>query len=258
MADALLEVVGMSKTYGRKGGVPALDRVSIRLDPGEAVGIVGESGAGKSTLMRCLLNLEHPDEGRVTFDGSDVTHLRAARLREYRRKVQVVFQDPAGSLNPRMSVDELISEGITTHRTRATRTACRERVAELVAQVGLPPAVRLARPGQLSGGQLQRVAIARALAVEPVLLICDEPTSALDVSVQAQILNLLADMRQSLGLSILLVSHNLAVVRYLCSRLYVLKSGQVVEAGERDRIFGAPGHEYTRELLAAVPRREGL
>ncbi|WP_427885431.1 ABC transporter ATP-binding protein [Kribbella sp. GL6] len=251
----MLEVRGISKTFRRFGKPPvrAISDVSLDVGAAETVGLVGESGAGKSTVLRCLLALERPDQGSVVFDGRAVAELRGKELAAYRRRVQVVFQDPAGSLNPRMTVAQLVGEGMLIHQ-RCARGEVPDRVAELLAKVGLSAAVMDRRPPSFSGGQLQRIAIARALAVEPQVLICDEPVSALDVSVQAQVLNLLADMREQLGLSILLVSHNLAVIRYLCSRVFVLQHGTIVEAGSREQIFDRPQHEYTRDLLAAVPR----
>nr|WP_300151618.1 ATP-binding cassette domain-containing protein [Propionicimonas sp.] len=252
-----LEVRDLTRRYKRFGHEPvqALQGVSLDVATGASVGLVGESGAGKSTVLRCLLALERPNSGSVTFDGADVARLRGAELTEYRRRVQVVFQDPSGSLNPRMTVAQLVSEGMRVHG-RLGPAARQDRVSELLEQVGLRPEVANRHPPSFSGGQLQRIAIARALAVEPELLICDEPTSALDVSVQAQVLNLLADMRERLGLSILLVSHNLAVVRFLCSSIYVMRAGRIVESGTRDEVLGDPKDAYTRDLLAAVPRTD--
>ena len=253
---SMLSAVDLCKTYKRIGkpAVRAIDHVSLEVGGASTVGLVGESGAGKSTILRCLLGLERPDQGEIIFDGVDISTLKGHQLTEYRRQVQVVFQDPAGSLNPRMTVAQLVSEGMSVHH-RVEHRRQRDRVAELLGQVGLSADVMDRRPPSFSGGQLQRIAIARALAVEPQLLICDEPVSALDVSVQAQILNLLADMREELGLSILLVSHNLAVIRYLCSMIFVLQHGRIVESGSRQEIFENPQHRYTRDLLAAVPRQ---
>ncbi|WP_431907546.1 ATP-binding cassette domain-containing protein [Amycolatopsis thermoflava] len=251
---SLLEIHGLSKTYRTLGrpAVRAVDDVSLTIGEGEVVGLVGESGSGKSTVLRCVMKLARPDTGRITFAGRDVVPLRGAGLRAYRQDVQMVFQDPLGSLNPRMTVEELVGEGLLVHRRMPTR-ARRDEVAGLLERVGMRPAELGRHPASFSGGQLQRIAIARALAVGPRLLVCDEPVSALDVSVQAQVLNLLLDMRAELGLSILFVSHDLAVVNYLCSRLYVLRSGRVVEEGSREQVFDSPNHEYTRELMAAVP-----
>jgi ABC-type microcin C transport system duplicated ATPase subunit YejF len=230
----------------------------MEIPAGSAVGLVGESGSGKSTLLRCLMRLEHADEGAILYEGQDVTRLRGSALLAYRRGVQMVFQDPMASINPRMSVQTIVEEGMLIHRIGKGPKQREARVCELLEMVGLDPDNRSRRPASFSGGQRQRIAIARALAVEPKVLVCDEPVSALDVSVQAQILNLLRDMQQSLGLSLLFVAHDLGVVRYLCPDIYVLRGGEVVEHAPRERIFDAPQHEYTKQLIAALPAHDRL
>jgi ABC-type oligopeptide transport system ATPase subunit len=252
---SLLAVDGLSKTY-RTPGRPAqqaLTDVHLTVGRGEVVGLVGESGSGKSTLLRCVMKLVQPDAGSLAFDGRNLLTLGRTALRDYRRQVQMVHQDPAGSLNPRMTAHQLVAEGLLVHRRDLPAAARREKVAGLLETVGINPAHQHRHPATFSGGQLQRIAIARALAVSPRLLVCDEPVSALDVSVQAQVLNLLLDMREQLGLSILFVSHDLAVVDHLCSRVYVLRTGRIVEEGSREQILAEPRHPYTRQLLDAAP-----
>ncbi|MCF7547534.1 ATP-binding cassette domain-containing protein [Pseudonocardia sp. WMMC193] len=247
---SLLELRGVGRRYGR---VAALSDVDLDVGDGEAVGLVGESGSGKSTLLKCVMRLERPDTGTITFDGRDVTRLPEQRLRFLRRDVQMVFQDPHASLNPRMTVEQLVGEGILVHRLEPTAAARRERVAELLAMVGLDPKDGGRYPASFSGGQRQRIAIARALAVRPRLLVCDEPVSALDVSVQAQVVNVLAAMRAELGLALLFVAHDLAVVGHLCPRVAVIHDGRIVEDGPREQVLATPHHPYTRALLDAVP-----
>ena len=246
----LLEVRGVSRRYGT---VAALSDVSLDVAQGEAVGLVGESGSGKSTLLKCVMGLERPDTGTITYDGREITRLPERRRRFLRRDVQMVFQDPHSSLNPRMTVEQLVGEGILVHRLEPTAAARRDRVAELLTMVGLNPDDMGRLPASFSGGQRQRVAIARALAVRPRLLVCDEPVSALDVSVQAQVVNVLAAMRAELGLALLFVAHDLAIVGYLCPRIAVITGGRIVEDGPREQVLGAPHHLYTRALLDAVP-----
>ncbi|HEY9290068.1 MAG TPA: ABC transporter ATP-binding protein [Microlunatus sp.] len=241
-----------------KPDVVALEDVALEVADGAAVGMVGESGSGKSTLLRCLMRLERPTSGRIEVDGTDVISLRGQRLAAFRRDVQMVFQDPMGSLNPKMSIGDLVEEGMIVHRRFGSRRARTERANELLSRVGLDPALRDRFPESFSGGQRQRIAIARALAVEPRMLVCDEPVSALDVSVQAQVLNLLMDMQKEFGLGLLFVAHDLAVVRYVCADIAVLRHGRIVERAGRDELFGNPRHEYTRELIAAIPQQAGL
>lgn len=251
----ILEVRGLSKTFSSLGRpqVRAVDDVDLDVPDGGTLGLVGESGSGKSTILRCIMRLESPDVGSIRFRGSEILGARGRDLKAYRRQVQMVFQDPAGSLNPRMTVEQLIVEGMVVHGLGGTNAQRRDRTAALLDMVGMPTDAMSRYPGSFSGGQLQRIAIARALAVEPSLLVCDEPVSALDVSVQAQVLNLLADMQTKLGLSILFISHDLAVVKYLCPSIAVLQNGRIVETATRDEVFMSPTAPYTKALLAAIP-----
>jgi ABC-type oligopeptide transport system ATPase subunit len=254
-SDILLDIRGVGRTFQgfAKDPVVALDEVYLRVPEGQITGLVGESGSGKSTLLRCVMGLDKPDTGTIIFDGLDVARARKKDLARIRRQVQLVFQDPTASLNPRMTVQELVTEGLLVHKLVTTAAGRRARAVELLHKVGLDERDLDRYPKSFSGGQRQRIAIARALAVEPRLLVCDEPVSSLDVSVQAQILNLLQDMQESLGLTILFVSHDLAVVRQLCSHIAVLQRGTIVEEGETARVLDEPKHEYTRSLLDAVP-----
>jgi ABC-type glutathione transport system ATPase component len=251
-----LELRGVSKTFRALGREPvtALDDVYLRVPAGQITGLVGESGSGKSTLIRCVMGLERPDRGWISYDGQNLGELDARARRRIRREVQLVFQDPTSSLNPRMTVAELVGEGLVAHGLVTGRAARRERVRELVRMVGLDDRDLDRHPRSFSGGQRQRIAIARALAVGPSLLVCDEPVSALDVSVQAQVLNLLQDSQRDLGLTILFIAHDLAVVHQICSTVAVISSGRIVEEGDADVVLGQPKHEYTRSLLAAVPQ----
>jgi oligopeptide/dipeptide ABC transporter ATP-binding protein len=233
--------------------VRALNGVSLSIARGETLAVVGESGCGKSTLARALVRLIELDEGQIDFSGTDVRALRGAALRQYNRRVQLVFQDPYGSLNPRMRVREILGEALAVHRIVPPSERA-GRIAELLSLVRLPLDAGGRLPHQFSGGQRQRIAIARALAVEPELLIADEIVSSLDVSVQAQILNLLLELQQRLGLAILLVSHDLRVVRHLAHRVAVMYLGKVVEIGPADAVFDAPAHPYTQALLLAAPK----
>ncbi|MBZ9939413.1 ATP-binding cassette domain-containing protein [Mesorhizobium sp. BR1-1-16] len=250
-----LAVTDLCKSYPAAGGGrrEVLKGVSLRIDKGECVGLIGESGSGKSTLIRCALGLEKPDSGRVDYEGSFVHEATGPDLLLFRREVQIVFQDPFASLNPRMTVEELVGEGLLVHRIEPSRARRRACVAELLGRVGLEADAMHRYPRAFSGGQRQRIAIARALAVSPRILVCDEPVSALDVSVQAQVINLLADMRSALGLGILFVAHDIGVVRYLCDSVLVLAEGRVVEEGPTETVFGDPQHDYTRALMAAAP-----
>ncbi|WMD22226.1 ABC transporter ATP-binding protein [Achromobacter seleniivolatilans] len=234
----------------------AVDGVSLEIARGETLGLVGESGSGKTTLGRAVLRRTPLAGGSIHFKGQDITHAGKAQLRELRRHMQLVFQDPSTSLNPRHTVFEAIAEPLIVHGWNAGRDALRRRVAELIDQVGLPADAAERYPHAFSGGQRQRVGIARALAIRPDLIVADEPVSALDVSVRAQIINLFQDLQQELGLSFLLIAHDLAVVRHVSHRIAIMYAGQVVETGSRDDIYERPLHPYTRGLLAAVPEPE--
>ena len=248
-----LEIIGLTKRY--KGGVLALDDVSLELRTGESFGLIGESGSGKTTLTRCILGLEPVTSGQIRYDGVDLTRLSGAGLRRMRARIQIVFQDPYASLNPRMSAHDIIAEPMIIHRATIGldgkgRTA---RVVELLSLVGLNETHLYRRPHEFSGGQRQRIGIARALAVGPELLILDEPTSALDVSVQAQVLNLLHDLQTRLRMTYLFVTHDLGVVRTVADRLALIHRGRIVEQGETETVFRSPASDYARMLLAAMP-----
>jgi peptide/nickel transport system ATP-binding protein len=233
--------------------VRAVDDVSIHVLPGETLGLVGESGCGKTTIGRAVLRLDEPTDGVIRFGGVDITHASHADMRDVRRKIQVIFQDPYSSLNPRMTVGQIIGEPLRVYRLAPNRKAEHDRVAELLSQVGLFPYMAERYPHELSGGQRQRVGIARALALEPTFIVCDEPVSALDVSIQGQIINLLEDLQARLKLSYLFIAHDLAVVRHICDRVAVMYLGRVVELAERDALYAAPKHPYTKALLDAAP-----
>lgn len=236
----------------RKGSTPAVNCVSFSINDGERYGLVGESGSGKSTIARLILALDQPTEGRVTFNDMDVSSLRGKNLRAYRRKVQAVFQDPDDSLSPRLRIRDIIGEPLRVHGL-AWGKQMRLRVGQLLEAVGLPAEVADRFPHQFSGGQRQRIAIARAISLEPEFLVLDEAVSALDVSIQCQILNLLQDLQSRKGLGYMFISHNLAVVEYMCQRVGVLYAGCLVEEAPHRHIFNDSHHPYTRSLLAAVP-----
>jgi len=236
----------------RSGAIRAVDGVTCVIRRGDTLGLVGESGCGKSTLGRALIRLREPTDGQVRFDGLDLTSLSAQELRRLRRRMQIIFQDPYGSLDPRMTVGDIVAEPIETHRL-AQGDAKAERVRELLTLVGLDPAFVTRYPHEFSGGQRQRIGVARALAVEPEFIVCDEPISALDVSIQGQILNLLMDLRSRLGLTYLFISHDLAAVRHISDRVAVMYLGRIVEMGPSKAAYASPAHPYTRALLSAVP-----
>jgi oligopeptide/dipeptide ABC transporter ATP-binding protein len=245
----LLTTSGLSKTFGK---VRAVRDVSLALPRGKSFGLVGESGSGKSTVARLVLRLIEPTAGAISFDGQNLRALKGDALRRQRRQMQMIFQDPFGSLNPRMTVAETLIEPQAVHDigTPATRAA---RAASLLDEVGLPRAALERFPHEFSGGQRQRIAIARAMATEPALIVADEPVSALDVSVQAQVLNLMRGMQAGHNMTMLFISHDLRVVRFMCEEIAVMYLGEIVETGPRDRIFDAPAHPYTRSLLASIP-----
>jgi oligopeptide/dipeptide ABC transporter ATP-binding protein len=255
---ALLEVQGLVKLFSaggpfwRRRHVHAVSGVDLSIDGSRTLGLVGESGSGKTTVGRCILGLHRPDAGRVLFDGRDVAGLRGAGLAEFRRRVQPVFQDPFGSLDPRWAVGRSVQESLEAHRIGSAQDR-RDRVRDLFATVGLDPALADRHPRALSGGQRQRVGIAAALASEPELIVADEPVSALDVSVQAQIINLLQRLGRELGLAVLFISHDLGVVEHVSSRVAVMYLGRVVETGPTTEILRSPQHPYTRALVDAIP-----
>jgi oligopeptide/dipeptide ABC transporter ATP-binding protein len=232
--------------------VKAVDGVSFKVDAGETLALVGESGCGKTTVSRLVLRLLEPDAGQISFEGRDLLAMEANELRAFRRNAQIIFQDPYASLNPRMTVSQILSEPLVLHDlVPAPRR--RERVEEILRLVGLEPRLARRYPHEFSGGQRQRIAIARALAVEPKLIICDEPVSALDVSIRSQILNLLGELQERLGLSYIFVSHDLAVVKHIADRVAVMNLGTIVETAEADTLFASPRHPYSRALLSAIP-----
>ena len=244
-----------ARLFGKSGRfVRAVDGVTIRVRRGETMGLVGESGCGKSTLGRLMLRLVDPTFGRVIFGGRDITHLSQRELRPLRRRMQIIFQDPYSSLNPRMTVLEIVGEAIRIHKLARSRAEEEARVVQLLEKVGLRSDVIDRYPHEFSGGQRQRIGIARALAVEPDFIVCDEPTASLDVSIQAQIINLLVELQESIGLSYLFVSHDLAVVEHVSHRVAVMYLGRIVEQASAEALYAEPRHPYTRALFSAAPQ----
>jgi oligopeptide/dipeptide ABC transporter ATP-binding protein len=234
------------------GSVRAVDKVTLRIQPGKTLGLVGESGSGKSTLARVVLRLVDPTAGTIEVNGKDITSLRGPSLRRHRDSMQMVFQDPYSSLDPKQSIADIVGEPLAIH-TSMTRTQREQRVVELLSQVGLGSHALSRQPHEFSGGQRQRIAIARALALEPRLLVCDEPVSALDVSTQSQVINLLTDLQNELGVAYLFIAHDLSVVRHISDRIAVMYLGQIVEEGDADEVYERPTHPYTAALLSSIP-----
>jgi oligopeptide transport system ATP-binding protein len=256
----LIDVRGLHKYFPIRAGlfsrhvgdVKAVDGVSFTIDAGETLGLVGESGSGKTTIGRMLTHLLPSTSGEIFYNGSDITKMKGAHIRSLRREIQIIFQDPFASLNPRMSVGDIIAEPLRIHGI-ARGKAARDRVKELLQLVGLRPYSANRYPHEFSGGQRQRVGIARALAVDPKFIVCDEPVSALDVSIQAQVINLLEDLQQQLGLTYLFIAHDLSVVRHISTRVAVMYVGKLVELSARDELYARPLHPYTQALLSAIP-----
>jgi ABC-type oligopeptide transport system ATPase subunit len=260
--EPLLRVTGLVKHFPidrgvmfrrNVGAVHAVDGIDFDVYAGETFGIVGESGSGKSTTARLIARLLDPSAGEVRFAGQVITALRGAALKQLRRELQMIFQDPYSSLNPRKTIGSIIAEPLAIHHIEPSRAARKRAVQELMDTVGLNPEHYNRYPHEFSGGQRQRIGIARALALRPKLLIADEPVSALDVSIQAQVLNLLRGLQREMGLTLVLISHDLSVVRHMCDRVAVMRAGKIVELADNDALYSSPSHPYTKELLAAVP-----
>ncbi|MGH8774912.1 MAG: ABC transporter ATP-binding protein [Jiangellaceae bacterium] len=265
MTDPLLSVRGLVKYFPLTTGivfrhtvgqVQAVDGVDFDLHAGETLGLVGESGCGKSTIAKLIMGLEQPTSGEILYKGRDVTKMSSRELKQYRRQVQIIFQDPYSSLNPRMTVGDIVAEGWEVHPDIVPSKERSTQVRDLLGRVGLNPDFANRYPHQFSGGQRQRIGIARALALRPEVIVCDEPVSALDVSVQAQVMNLLEDLQDDFGLSYLFIAHDLSVVRHLSDRVAVMYLGRVVESGTHDDVYDRPSHPYSQALLSAVPVRD--
>ncbi len=258
--EYILEVTNLKKYFPIKGGVfsrtvanvKAIEDVSFKVKPGEVIGLVGESGSGKTTVGRSILRLIEPTAGSVVFNGVEITKLTKRQMREYRKEMQIIFQDPFASLNPRMTVGDIVGEALTIHGL-AKGKAKEERVADLLTRVGLAPGHIRRYPHEFSGGQRQRIGIARALAVDPQFIVADEPVSALDVSIQAQVVNLLQDLKEDLGLTLLFIAHDLAVVEYISDHVVVMYLGRIMEIAPSKELYSNPIHPYTEALLSAIP-----
>lgn len=262
LGDTLIDVQGLKMHFPITEGivmhrvvaqVKAVDGVSFRIQKGETLGLVGESGCGKTTTGRCILQLENPTNGQILYDGVDLNTLSSKQMVPYRQKIQVIFQDPFSSLNPRMKIGEILSEPMRVHKIITDKRARDERVLDLLKVCGLSPRFADRYPHEMSGGQRQRVGVARALAMDPEFIVCDEAVSALDVSIQAQVINLLEDLRDEFGLTYLFISHDLSVVRHICHRVAVMYLGNMVELADCDELFENPIHPYTKALLESVP-----
>ena len=262
LGDTLIDVQGLKMHFPITEGivmhrvvakVKAVDGVSFRIQKGETLGLVGESGCGKTTTGRCILQLENSTDGQILYDGVDLNTLSSKQMVPYRQKIQVIFQDPFSSLNPRMKIGEILSEPMRVHKIITDKRARDERVLDLLKVCGLSPRFADRYPHEMSGGQRQRVGVARALAMDPEFIVCDEAVSALDVSIQAQVINLLEDLRDEFGLTYLFISHDLSVVRHICHRVAVMYLGNMVELADCDELFENPIHPYTKALLESVP-----
>jgi peptide/nickel transport system ATP-binding protein len=257
----LLEVINVSKEYinyvgllGKKQTFKAVDSVSFSIYDGETLGLVGESGCGKSTLGNAILQLDKISSGQILYKGQDITMLSKSQIRVLRKEIQIIFQDPFSSLHPRITIGQAIMEPMMVHKIYETKAICKQKTIELLNQVGLSEEFFDRFPHEFSGGQRQRIGIARTIAVQPKLIVCDESVSALDISVQAQVLNLLNDLKENYGFTYLFISHDLAVVKYMCDQIIVMNKGQIEEQNEADTLYSSPQKEYTKRLIDAIPK----